>query len=145
MITGHCGRLLRETTTGDDAVARSTEYEYDNNSNLVRLRYPMVTNSYARWDYDLGSGDNTDADDAYRVAFEFTKGVTYHEVVKASSRYPFGPLAQVWFGNNTNSPRRAMHGYFCQRDLPQQLDQRRYIRPETYARLPEAARYLLDV
>lgn len=56
--------------------------------------------------------------------------------------------AHTWHGgtrNNTHRPRRAMHGYFCQRSLPQQLDQCRYIRPETYACLPEAARYLLDV
>jgi hypothetical protein len=38
-----------------------------------------------------------------------------------------------------------MHSYFCRRDQTQQLDQRQYIRPETYARLSEAARYILDV
>lgn len=56
--------------------------------------------------------------------------------------------AHTWHGgttNRTNRPRRAMHGYFCHRDYPQQLDQRKYIRPETYARLSEAARYILDV
>jgi len=56
--------------------------------------------------------------------------------------------AHTWHGgtrNGADRPRHAMHGYFCQRDLPQQLDQRRYIRPETCARLSEAERYLLDV
>jgi ectoine hydroxylase-related dioxygenase (phytanoyl-CoA dioxygenase family) len=56
--------------------------------------------------------------------------------------------AHTWHGgtrNNTDRPRRAMHGYFCRRDLPQQLDQRKYIRPETYERLSPAERYLLDV
>ncbi|HZP81541.1 MAG TPA: phytanoyl-CoA dioxygenase family protein [Chthonomonadaceae bacterium] len=56
--------------------------------------------------------------------------------------------AHTWHGgtrNNTDRPRRAMHGYFCHRSLPQQMDQRQYLRPETYARLSEAARFLLDV
>jgi hypothetical protein len=38
-----------------------------------------------------------------------------------------------------------MHGYFCRRDVPQQTDQRRYLRPETRARLSEAAQTILDV
>jgi hypothetical protein len=38
-----------------------------------------------------------------------------------------------------------LHSYFCRRDQPQQLDQRAYIRPETYQRLSEAARSILDV
>src|SRR5262245_45219465 len=56
--------------------------------------------------------------------------------------------SHVWHGgtlNTTASRRRALHSYFCRRDQPQQLDQRRYIRPETYDRLSEAARYILDV
>ncbi|HJZ46324.1 MAG TPA: phytanoyl-CoA dioxygenase family protein [Roseiflexaceae bacterium] len=56
--------------------------------------------------------------------------------------------SHVWHGGTLNAsaqPRRALHSYFCRRDQPQQLDQRRYIRPETYARLSEAARYILDV
>ncbi|MBI2898109.1 MAG: RHS repeat protein [Deltaproteobacteria bacterium] len=98
------GRLVRETTLGDEGVTRHTEYEYDSNSNLVRLRYPMITNAYARWDYDLGSGDNADADEAYRVASETTKGVTYIYAAKASERYPFGPLRRIWHGNSTSTP-----------------------------------------
>jgi len=56
--------------------------------------------------------------------------------------------SHTWHGGTLNrSPnrRRALHSYFCRRDQPQQLDQRQYIRPETRARLSEAARYILDV
>jgi ectoine hydroxylase-related dioxygenase (phytanoyl-CoA dioxygenase family) len=56
--------------------------------------------------------------------------------------------SHTWHGGTLNtSPnrRRAMHSYFCRRDQKQQLDQRSYIRPETYNRLSEAARYILDV
>jgi ectoine hydroxylase-related dioxygenase (phytanoyl-CoA dioxygenase family) len=56
--------------------------------------------------------------------------------------------SHVWHGgtrNNTARPRRAMHAYFGRRDQPQQTDQRRFIRPETLARLSEAARVVLDV
>lgn len=56
--------------------------------------------------------------------------------------------SHTWHGGTLNrSPkrRRAMHSYFCRRDQPQQLNQRQYIRPETKARLSEAACYILDV
>lgn len=56
--------------------------------------------------------------------------------------------SHAWHGgtlNRTQSRRRAMHSYFCRRDQQQQLDQRKYIRPETIARLSPAARYILDV
>jgi ectoine hydroxylase-related dioxygenase (phytanoyl-CoA dioxygenase family) len=56
--------------------------------------------------------------------------------------------SHTWHGgtrNTTTNRRRALHSYFCRRDQPQQLDQRRYIRPETYTWLSEAARYILDV
>ena len=56
--------------------------------------------------------------------------------------------SHTWHGgtlNRSTKRRRAMHSYFCRRDQTQQLDQRQYIRPETYARLSEAARYILDV
>jgi len=56
--------------------------------------------------------------------------------------------SHVWHGgtlNSTDRPRRALHSYFCRRDQPQQLDQRAYIRPATYDRLSEAARYILDI
>jgi ectoine hydroxylase-related dioxygenase (phytanoyl-CoA dioxygenase family) len=56
--------------------------------------------------------------------------------------------SHVWHGgtrNRTTGPRRALHSYFCRRDQKQQLDQRAYIRPETAARLSDAARHILDV
>jgi ectoine hydroxylase-related dioxygenase (phytanoyl-CoA dioxygenase family) len=56
--------------------------------------------------------------------------------------------SHVWHGgtrNTTDRPRRALHSYFCRRHQPQQLHQRAYIRPETYARLSAAERYILDV
>ena len=56
--------------------------------------------------------------------------------------------SHTWHGGTRNtSPnrRRAMHSYFCRRDQPQQLDQRRYLRPETRTRLSEAAQTVLDV
>jgi ectoine hydroxylase-related dioxygenase (phytanoyl-CoA dioxygenase family) len=56
--------------------------------------------------------------------------------------------SHTWHGgtlNSTDKPRRAMHSYFTRRDQTQQLDQKAYIRPETYARLSPAARFILDV
>jgi len=56
--------------------------------------------------------------------------------------------SHVWHGgtrNCTEVPRRAVHSYFCRRDQPQQVDQMRYIKAETRARLSEAAQYLLGV
>jgi ectoine hydroxylase-related dioxygenase (phytanoyl-CoA dioxygenase family) len=56
--------------------------------------------------------------------------------------------SHTWHGGTLNAsdrPRRALHSYFCQRDQPQQLDQRKYIRPETCVRLSSAACYILDV
>ncbi|WP_255953284.1 phytanoyl-CoA dioxygenase family protein [Streptomyces odontomachi] len=54
----------------------------------------------------------------------------------------------LWHGgtrNRTGSPRRALHAYFTRRGNPQQLDQARYARPETRARLSPAARFVLDI
>ncbi len=56
--------------------------------------------------------------------------------------------SHTWHGgtlNRTDQPRRALHSYFCRRDQSQQLDQRAYLRPETQARLSEAAQTILDV
>lgn len=56
--------------------------------------------------------------------------------------------SHTWHGgtkNNTDKPRRALHSYFCRRDQPQQLDQRKHLRPETVASLSPAARVVLDV
>ncbi len=56
--------------------------------------------------------------------------------------------SHVWHGGTLNaSPnrRRAMHSYFCRRQQPQQLDQRKFVRAETLARLNEAAKFILAV
>lgn len=56
--------------------------------------------------------------------------------------------AHLWHGGTLNRSalrRRAMHAYFCRRDQPQQTNQRHHLRPETTARLSEAARCILDV
>ncbi len=56
--------------------------------------------------------------------------------------------SHLWHGgtlNRTSRPRRAVHSYFTRRANGQQLDQRTYIRPETFARLSPAARFILDV
>lgn len=65
---------------------------------------------------------------------------------------PAGTVAifnsHAWHGGTTNQTdrdRRAVHSYFCRRDQPQQVDQMKYIRPETRARLSKAARGLLAV
>jgi ectoine hydroxylase-related dioxygenase (phytanoyl-CoA dioxygenase family) len=55
--------------------------------------------------------------------------------------------SHLWHGgtlNRAGRPRRALHSYFTRRANGQQLDQRRYIRPETLARLSPAARFILD-
>jgi hypothetical protein len=39
----------------------------------------------------------------------------------------------------------AMHSYFTRRRNGQQLDQAKYVRAETLARLGPAARFILDV
>ncbi len=56
--------------------------------------------------------------------------------------------SHTWHGgtlNESDAPRRAMHAYFCRRNQPQQTDQRKYILPETYERLSDPARFILDV
>ena len=54
----------------------------------------------------------------------------------------------LWHGgtrNNSSRIRRSMHSTFVIRSVPQLVDQRAYLRPETKARLGEAARFILDV
>ena len=56
--------------------------------------------------------------------------------------------SHLWHGgtvNRSDQPRRALHSYFTRRDNPQQLDQKKHVRPETTARLSAAARFILDV
>jgi ectoine hydroxylase-related dioxygenase (phytanoyl-CoA dioxygenase family) len=56
--------------------------------------------------------------------------------------------SHTWHGgtlNTTDKPRRVMHGYFCRRHQPQQLDQQRYIRPRTWDVLSKAQRVVLGL
>jgi ectoine hydroxylase-related dioxygenase (phytanoyl-CoA dioxygenase family) len=56
--------------------------------------------------------------------------------------------SHLWHGgtqNRSGQPRRALHSYFTRRGNQQQLDQKRYIRPQTLARLSPAAQFILDV
>jgi hypothetical protein len=56
--------------------------------------------------------------------------------------------SHLWHGgtlNRSSRPRQALHSYFTRRANGQQLDQKKYVRPETLARLTPAARFILDV
>ena len=56
--------------------------------------------------------------------------------------------SHLWHGgtkNRSDRPRRALHSYFGRRSRGQQLDQKKYARPETLGRLSPAARFILDV
>ena len=56
--------------------------------------------------------------------------------------------SHVWHGGSTNETshdRRSIHSYFCTRDQPQQIDQKKYITPETLRRIGEKGRWILDV
>jgi hypothetical protein len=53
--------------------------------------------------------------------------------------------AHLWHGglaNDTDRPRRAMHGYYCRADKPQQQYQKRLLRPAVQARLSPRERQL---
>jgi ectoine hydroxylase-related dioxygenase (phytanoyl-CoA dioxygenase family) len=67
-------------------------------------------------------------------------------VAPAGSVFIFN--SHAWHGgttNRTDKSRRAIHSYFCQSDQPQQVDQSRYIKKETLARLSPAAVRLLGL
>ncbi len=69
-----------------------------------------------------------------------------HLTGKAGTAYVFN--AHIWHGGTLNASkanRPAAFAYFGGRDVPQYIDQRKFITPETYVRLGEAARYILDV
>jgi ectoine hydroxylase-related dioxygenase (phytanoyl-CoA dioxygenase family) len=56
--------------------------------------------------------------------------------------------SHLWHGgteNRSGRPRRALHSYFTRRGNEQQLDQKKFIRPDTLVRLSPAARFILDV
>jgi len=54
-------------------------------------------------------------------------------------------LARVVGEKRLGVTEASLHVYFARRANGQQLDQKRYIRPETLARLDPAARFVLDV
>jgi hypothetical protein len=56
-----------------------------------------------------------------------------------------GSILHGYGVNRTREPRRSLQGAFVLRTLPQGLDQRARLRPDTAARLDARARYLLDV
>jgi ectoine hydroxylase-related dioxygenase (phytanoyl-CoA dioxygenase family) len=54
--------------------------------------------------------------------------------------------SHLWHGgteNRTSTERRALHSFFCRRDIPQQQYQKRLLRPETQAALSRDLRRLL--
>jgi hypothetical protein len=54
--------------------------------------------------------------------------------------------AHLWHGgtaNRTDQPRRAIHSFYCRFDVPQQQYQKRLLRSEVQAALPDALRGLL--
>lgn len=56
--------------------------------------------------------------------------------------------SHLWHGgtqNRSDRPRRALHCLFTRAGHQQQLDQQKYIRPQTLAGLSPAARFILDV
>jgi len=55
--------------------------------------------------------------------------------------------SHVWHGgttNHTQKDRRSIHSYFCARELPQQVNQQRYITAETKERIGEKGAFVLD-
>ena len=56
--------------------------------------------------------------------------------------------SHLWHGGTTNvsgKSRRVLHGYFTRRHQPQQLNQQKFLRPETRQTLSEAERVILGV
>jgi Phytanoyl-CoA dioxygenase (PhyH) len=56
--------------------------------------------------------------------------------------------AHVWHGgtaNRTDFPRRALHGFFCRWDKPQQQFQKALLKPETQAGLTQELREILAI
>jgi ectoine hydroxylase-related dioxygenase (phytanoyl-CoA dioxygenase family) len=67
-------------------------------------------------------------------------------IAPAGSVFVFN--SHVWHGGTTNQTghdRRSIHSYFCTREQPQQIDQKKYITHETLQRIGEKGRHILDV
>ena len=82
----------------------------------------------------------------------------FHKLPEANSRYSEEILvtgragtvvvmnAHMWHGgtaNHTDAPRRAIHGFYCRSDKPQQQYQKALLRPETVAALTAQERRIL--
>ena len=70
------------------------------------------------------------------------------KLTEATGRRPlvsYRSLEPVSRWANSGRAAGALHSYFTRRGNQQQLDQKKYIRPETLARLSPAARFILDV
>lgn len=68
--------------------------------------------------------------------------------IKASAGSVFIFNSHVWHGgttNQTDKDRRSVHSYFCTRELPQQIDQKKYITEETKQRIGVKGQWILDV
>jgi ectoine hydroxylase-related dioxygenase (phytanoyl-CoA dioxygenase family) len=69
-------------------------------------------------------------------------------LIQASAGSVFVFNSHVWHGgttNHTKKDRRSIHSYFCTSDQPQQIDQRKYITPETRQRIGVEGQRILDV
>ena len=56
--------------------------------------------------------------------------------------------SHLWHGgtvNRSDSPRYALHSYFCRRHNPQQVEQKENMSEATVSRLHPAARFILDI
>jgi ectoine hydroxylase-related dioxygenase (phytanoyl-CoA dioxygenase family) len=69
-------------------------------------------------------------------------------IIEAPAGTVFIFNSHAWHGgttNHTGKERRSIHSYFCRSDQPQQVDQSRYIKKETLARLSPAAIKILGL
>ncbi len=69
-------------------------------------------------------------------------------IIEAPAGSVFIFNSHAWHGgttNHTTKDRRAIHSYFCESNQPQQVDQSRYIKKETLARLSPAAVKMLGI
>jgi len=56
--------------------------------------------------------------------------------------------SHVWHGGTTNltyKNRRSIHSYFCSRELPQQIDQKKYLTESTRKRMSKKGEWILGV
>jgi ectoine hydroxylase-related dioxygenase (phytanoyl-CoA dioxygenase family) len=118
-------------------------------------RYQVCNSIWLLDDFTAGNGATRVVPGSHR--FGKTPGDVMTDVRGAHPqevllRAPAGTVvvfnSHLWHGvtlNRSPSPRRAAHSYFTRRGNAQQLDQKKYIRPQTLDRLSPAARFVLDV